>query len=674
MTFGSLTLRAAQLGALAGISTFAQQTFVAPVPAPPTAPPKVYNTDPARLAAAPPIASAPFEYSVGDPSDEAQLYLELMNRSRKDPAAEALRLANTTNPDIQRALNQPGNPVNIPLMLQQYKAFTEVPPLSFNSKLTAAAKQHTEYLFNAGLQSHDQPNNFNLPARVSAQGYPWAGLGENVFSYSKYAEYGHAAFEVDWGGSPATGGMQSPAGHRNTIHDGDFGEVGIYVLHGTNVVPPNDPVGPELVTQDFGIPAAGTTFITGVAYYDWNGNNFYDLGEGLGGVRVGVDGVDAFAVTSYSGAYSIPVAKNQSYTVRFNAGGTETTAAATVANGNVKVDFKPTPVSTAVTASPSIVFAGAANLFQLAPLQGATGYRAQTRSVRAAPLEGAENGTAGVTLNVTGGVEVFSNFRAGGSKSFHLVHVTANNRATPQTITFKNPFYVKAGGRVDFMSRYGFAFLGEFGRVQVSTDGGASWGDVYAQAGRDQFAQPEMTFSAKSADLSAYAGKFVQLRFNFDVDTSKGWFDYADSNDGWYIDDIAFANIDEVTNTTLSDVRSSPTFPYTPPGVGSFLAQFQAVVGARLYPFGPVVAIEAQANPPVFTMVGSATSVTAGTVTLKFLKTSGTTTAVALVSSDSLNGPWTREHGAVITGPLRNEYQATVATSGKARFYRALAN
>ena len=34
-------------------------------------------------------------YSIGDPTEEEQLFVELINRAREDAGAEALRLANT---------------------------------------------------------------------------------------------------------------------------------------------------------------------------------------------------------------------------------------------------------------------------------------------------------------------------------------------------------------------------------------------------------------------------------------------------------------------------------------------------------------------------------------------------------------------------------------------------
>ena len=49
-------------------------------------------------------AAEPVAYEIGDPTDAEQLYLELMNRSRANPTAEGVRLAESTDPTIQSAL------------------------------------------------------------------------------------------------------------------------------------------------------------------------------------------------------------------------------------------------------------------------------------------------------------------------------------------------------------------------------------------------------------------------------------------------------------------------------------------------------------------------------------------------------------------------------------------
>jgi hypothetical protein len=114
-------------------------------------------------------------------------------------------------------------------------------------------------------------------------------------------------------------------GHRLAIHNSDYREIGVGVILGSRENAfPNDPdpiyrdVGPQLAAQVMAAPLTDSIFITGVAYYDFNSNQFYDMGEGLGGLTVDVPGNAFHAVTMDSGGYSVPVSANGDYDVLFS--------------------------------------------------------------------------------------------------------------------------------------------------------------------------------------------------------------------------------------------------------------------------------------------------------------------------------------------------------------------
>lgn len=658
--------------ALAALPAFAQ-----PFLAPPTAHPIIKGDPSARAAAAPPTAAAPSQYSVGDPTDEEQLYLELINRARLDPAGEARRFVNHPNEDVRLAMQF----VDTNMMVAEISAYPVAQPLSLNPKLSTAARNHTAYMFNTGQQTHFGPNpGDDLGDRLQTVGYSFSTAGESVYSYAYAVDFGHAGFEVDWTGAPAqngNGGMQTPRGHRDNNHFDGFVEVGIGVLNGSNEVPPNPPVGPQLVTQDFAAAFGTTRFITGVAYYDLNGNDFYDIGEGLGGVTVRADGVDAFAVTTHSGAYSIPVQPNRAYTVRITASGlAETTRTVNVAAKNVKVDFKPTFVTTAASVVPASVFVGVNNPIKIAALGGATAYRARVYTAQAAPVEGAES-TSNVTLATSPGYTTPSTaFRFSGTRAFRLAHPDLDprpefGRSESQFLTLNTPFFIKSGAQVSFRSLLGIAHSDEVAQVEVSTDDGATWAAVYTQAGKYVPGSPvfEEIFNLRTVSLNAYVGKIVRFRFHF---VSNGLF-YPPSDNaiGWYIDDITLSNIDGAVNPTVTLLDSSATFPFNPAAAGNYLAQFQAVAGARNFPWGPAAPVTAIGNPPSL-MMSKNVAVAGGNVTLKFTRTAGATVAFGIESAAAINGPWQREDAAVVTGPVGSEYTAVLAASGSARYYRAL--
>jgi hypothetical protein len=326
------------------------------LPVAPPPPPLLITSGSARLEAAPHQPAGGQLYSIGNPTNEEQYYLELINRARANPTAEGLRLALTNDPNVLSAYSAFG--VNLVLMQTQFTLIPPAPPLSMNAVLLTTARAHSQNMLQNNYQGHSGPDG-SLTTRLQAYtaGANGWSIGENVYAYSKSVWYGHAGFEVDWGGSLATGGMQSPPGHRLNIHSTQFREIGIGVVLGSNGG--SGGVGPQLVTQDFGTVGGLPPFVTGVVYRDSNGNGSYDPGEGMGGVTVNVSGSNYYAITASAGGYSVPAPGNGSYTVTFSGGSAPTTQknVSVVGGQNVKIDYlvtgQPTPTPSPPTPSPS---------------------------------------------------------------------------------------------------------------------------------------------------------------------------------------------------------------------------------------------------------------------------------------------------------------------------------
>jgi uncharacterized protein YkwD len=298
-------------------------------------------------------------WSIGEPSAHEQQYLEYLNRARADAFVEAVRLRDEPDLDIQFAYSFFG--IEEQDIVDQFTWYVNngaidrfAQPLSFEPHLLQAAQLHSLDQFQQQFQGHvsssDPPDPFHpgddLGERMVRVGYNYQSIAENVFSHAESVAHGHAGFDVDWGDTtnPASPyynpafngqGMQNPAGHRINMHNDDFKEVGIGVVNGTN-----GSVGPQIVTQDFGV-SGDVRYITGVVYEDLNSNEFYDIGEGRSGVRIDVDGSGFYAISSTSGGYSLPVSENGTYEVSFSGGGFDSfVTTASIVNGkNFKVDY-----------------------------------------------------------------------------------------------------------------------------------------------------------------------------------------------------------------------------------------------------------------------------------------------------------------------------------------------
>lgn len=525
-------------------------------------------------------------YSIGQPTDEEQYYVELINRARATPTAEGVRLATTSDPNVLGAISYYS--VNLSVLQTEFGAIPIAPPLSINAALTAAARGHSGWMFTNAVQEHTGSGGSNPGDRMTNAGYSWNTWGENIFSYAQSVFHGHAGFEIDWG--VGSDGMQGPPrGHRVAIHNSAFREIGVGVRNGINTVITNgvtNTVGPQLVTQDLATAANAQPFVTGVVYYDLNTNNFYDPGEGIGGITVAVTGSSFYAVTANSGGYSVPVPNaNTTRAMQFSGLGFDFSTNATIANlANVKMDFTPTYTPPALT-GPAQTLVGTPAHYTLSPVAGATQYEWQYAEKKTALAEPCENLT-NVLTNTSGYYNVLdTQDKDTGAASFHLAHPIF----ATQTITLTKTYYPQGNSTLQFRSRLGLATPDQIARVQVALAGANEWADIYTQGGTST--SGELVFNTRIASLAAYAGKFIKIRFAYTVTGSA--YTQTTSGVGWYIDGISFPNTSEIENSVPTGIGAATTFDFTPPSAGTFLLSVRPLISDRYWKDGPIKEITA---------------------------------------------------------------------------------
>ena len=249
---------------------------------------------------------------------EEQYLLELINDARLDPTGDARRYIASFDPfgskdkDVDQALKY--FDVDGGAFLQALGQFPQAQPIAFNDSLTNAALAHDARMIADDSQEHQLPGENDVGSRIRAAGYDYRTWGENIYAYSASVLDAHAGFMVDWG--PGTGGMQAGAGHRINILNPDFRDVGLGIVEEGNQ---QTSVGPQVVTEDFGSRGDTGTLILGVAYTDSDGDGFYSVGEGTGGLSIAVDG--AQTSSSDSGGYSLETNATGMRTVTLSGGG-----------------------------------------------------------------------------------------------------------------------------------------------------------------------------------------------------------------------------------------------------------------------------------------------------------------------------------------------------------------
>jgi serralysin len=258
------------------------------------------------------------------PTAAETYFLELINRARAQPQAEASRLGIGLNDSLAAG--------TISTAAKQ--------PLAFSTFLNSAADRHTASMLAGNYFDHTGSDGSSASQRVFAAGWTSADggwrIGENIsWRGSTASSVGTNAPTVDFHHD----GLFKSAGHRTNLMQDAFSEIGISQGMGSFTSGGTNFTFTSMVTQNFA--HGGRTFITGVVLNDGDGDRFYDIGEGLGAVTVKATGAGrTYTTTSWdSGAYALEVADG-TYTVSFtggNLGGT-ITKTITVAGRNVKVD------------------------------------------------------------------------------------------------------------------------------------------------------------------------------------------------------------------------------------------------------------------------------------------------------------------------------------------------
>jgi hypothetical protein len=626
----------------------------APPPAPPmiSAPPGKFPKGDGPL-----DGPGPTLYSIGQPTAEEQLYLELVNRSRSNPTAEGVRLANITDADVKNAYSFFS--VNLALMQNAFSTNPPVPPLAMNLQLMTAARLHSGDMFTNKFQGHTGTDGSTLGPRLTAAGYPFQNGAENVYSSAKYVLHGHVGFNVDWGTGP--GGMQDPPGHRNNIHSPIFREVGMGIVNGTN-----GGFGPQFITQDFGVRQGDTPLLTGVAYYDLNGNSFYDIGEGIGGVTVSVSNSTYYAVTADSGGYTVPVTTNGAYTVAFTAPGLATQRVVTVSSlNNLKLDYSPVYMPPVIS-GPNPAGLNVSNGYSFTPVGAAASYEYRYSLLSPYSLiEGAENGLSNVIATTSAGYSPITNgIVATGTRSFHLAHSTP----TLQSLTLKATIRPSSTSQLSFAKRLGWATTNQIARAQISTNNGISWVNLWGKAGTGT--SGETSFTTTNISLAPYAGHFSQVRFRYEVGAGS-YFSQTDAGVGLYLDNIAITAADQASGFVTNAVGSGNSFALTPTATNSLVLNVRARLSGSLLEWGPALTVPVivpppslQLQPPIIT--GTQVQIEFAVVNYR----SGMT--FQLWKSASPSGPWSVDSSATLSTLVAGaKYRATTSTAGGSGwFYR----
>ncbi|MEM8776264.1 MAG: CAP domain-containing protein [Pseudomonadota bacterium] len=243
-------------------------------------------------------------------TDEEQLIVELVNRARLDPNDEVARLSEGIAPGATSAPKQ---------------------ALAVTRALSEASREHSQDMDNRDFFDHTNPDGQSPADRAIEEGHGSRFTGENI----------------GWIGSSFTGfDQQSRAeAHHENLWESDGHQVNLLRDFWTEIGVGYDYGsyrglnGSTFVTEMFG--DRGNTYLTGVVIEDEDGDDFYDLGEGQGDVRITAYRGDEIYTTATwdAGGYSLALPSG-TFRVVFEGGDLDAPyeTDVTIGDENVKLD------------------------------------------------------------------------------------------------------------------------------------------------------------------------------------------------------------------------------------------------------------------------------------------------------------------------------------------------
>ncbi|HWX19764.1 MAG TPA: CAP domain-containing protein [Candidatus Binatia bacterium] len=328
-------------------------------------------------------------------------------------------------------------------------------------------------------------------------------------------------------------------------------------------------------------------------------------------------------------------------------------------------DYVPTTIT-----GPSQIPAGTGTPYSCRPPNNTNVTSYQWRTSQRIPgnlVDNAQNGLTNFTLSPPPIYPPITNAPDGSGNCFHLVHPDATS-TVPQLLQLNRLLFPASNAVVTFKSELGYASANEVARVQVSTDGGTSWKDLYTLAGTG--GQVESSFSQHTLALSNIASQATLLRFNYDFPPamSFSYFPGGDPIEGWCIENIVITNSEQLVNQTINSTPST-NYTFTPAQAGNFNLEAQGVLFTQFpIAFGPAKLITVVPlllmNTPV---------ISGGQVRLDFTIAPPTNANFKLLQANQLNSVWTTNAGATLTtNILGSSYRFTTTNGPAMRFYRIL--
>jgi hypothetical protein len=275
-------------------------------------------------------------------------------------------------------------------------------------------------------------------------------------------------------------------------------------------------------------------------------------------------------------------------------------------------------------------------------------------------LDDGNNGLVNFTFTPSADYLVITNAPDGSDTNcFHL----CDDNATTQILQLNETLLPSTNAQLSFGSDLGYSTSDESAHVQVSTNAGAAWQDLYEQTGCDD--QCETSFTPHTISLGSFAGQPTLLRFEYAFNGGSYYPGQSAPYVGWCLENIAVTNTQQIATTPINTTNF--TFIPTQPG-NYFLQVVPFIFGEFPLDPGPKTFVTAVS---VSTIV-LATPMRAGNqVQLNFSVSGGLTGNFQLLQTSQLGAAWATNTVAMLTTNVAgSSYRFTTTNGSAAEFYR----
>lgn len=228
-----------------------------------------------------------------DLSAAEQYRLELINCGRLDPLGEAERY----NIDLNAGLVA-GTIDDAPMQV-----------LAHNETLSESSEAHSVWMLDNNIFSHTGEDGSSPGERISDAGYSFTGTWQWAENLAWAGTTG--ALDLEEAILQHHEGLFLSAGHRTNTYDADMREIGLAQVEGT-YTSNGTTFNSSMLTTNFAV-TGDEVFVTGVAYRDMDGDDFYSIGEGQSGVVISEK--DAQDTTGDAGGYAVELSPRDTATV-----------------------------------------------------------------------------------------------------------------------------------------------------------------------------------------------------------------------------------------------------------------------------------------------------------------------------------------------------------------------